>query len=102
MISRRGVGLSDGRCDLGIARLTGSRRRGCIRVGRRRRHRLAPNLDPDILAAARGDDGEPVEDAIGREDLVLDCAHLVQGAALIGRKNLRQHARHGVERQHAG
>ena len=63
--------------------------------------RLAAHLDPHILSASCGDDGESIEDAVGRKDLVLDRAELVERALLIGRQDLGEHARHRVERQHA-
>ncbi len=70
-------------------------------VGNGRRRWLAPDLDPHVLSAPRGDDGEAIEDAVGRKDLVLDRAHLVEGALLIDRQNLGEHARDRVEGEHA-
>jgi hypothetical protein len=59
---------------------------------------VAPNLDPDIVAAARGNDREPV--ALRRErrrQLVFDRTELGQRALQFLGQQLRDHAAHRLE-----
>ena len=62
---------------------------------------MTAQLEPDVVAAARGHDREAIRDAGRRDDLVLDGAEFVEGLPQIGRKDLRDHAHDRVGREHA-
>ena len=62
----------------------------------------APDLGPDIVAAARGDDGEVLAGELGhRRQLVLDGAELLERVLQLGRQQLRDDAVDRFERQAA-
>lgn len=61
---------------------------------------MTPHLNPDVVAAAGGHDGEPI--ARRRRtlfDFVLDRPHLAQHTQRVGREHLGEHAFHGAEAQ---
>ena len=73
-------------------------RRDGVHVGRA----PASNLDPDVVAAARDDDGKVLVGEIGtRRQLVLNRAEFIQRVLRLDRQQLLENAVHGLERQAA-
>jgi hypothetical protein len=63
---------------------------------------MPSNFDPDIIAAAGGDDAERLaRGKRGRSEIVLDGAELVERPPGIGGQELVQHAFHRIKRQGA-
>ena len=64
-------------------------------------HRMTPQFEPDVIAATSRHHSESIANASRTRNLVLNRADVLEGVPLILRKNLRDHAEHGVWREHA-
>ena len=86
-VSRVGRRATDAGTDGSTGRVTSGRsRRLRIRVDIEWQHALATELDPDVVAAAGGDDGEALGAAGGRGGKVgLDRTELVERVPCLGR-----------------